>query len=147
MCLVVSAELGVEAQTRDCIQMAVKHGVSSAVVFVSKVDAVAESERDAVVATIVDSIEEQFNQHGIDFDASKSVSGSALLALKKTSRPLVYRQWSNWVDKSASSVAPIQISHTVSLKKYAEFRRKYHQDAIKSDVLHKIQPRYQYKRL
>ena len=45
LCLVVSAELGVEAQTTDCIKMALKHGVSKAVVFVSKVDVIEESER------------------------------------------------------------------------------------------------------
>ena len=59
LCLVVSAELGVEAQTRDCITMAVKHGVSSVVVFVSKVDVLEDSEQDAAVATIVDSIAEE----------------------------------------------------------------------------------------
>ena len=63
LCLVVSAELGVEAQTRDCITMAVKHGVSSVVVFVSKVDVLDDPEQDAAVATIVDSIAEELAQH------------------------------------------------------------------------------------
>jgi|GEM_PF-4746467 len=146
LCLVVSAELGVESQTRDCIKMAVKHGMSNAVIFVSKVDAIAESERDAVVATILDVIEAAFNQHELDFDRAKSVAGSALLALKKDTSSIGIPALEQLSINLETASAPIQISHTVSLKKYAEFRRTYHQDAIKWDVLHKIQPSYQYKR-
>ena len=50
LCLVVSAELGVEAQTRDCITMASM--VYRVAVFVSKVDVLDDSEQDAA-ATIV----------------------------------------------------------------------------------------------
>ena len=145
LCVVISAEHGVKAQTRECIKMAAKHGVSTAVVCVSKVDAVAESERDAVVATILDKVEEELNQHGIDFDGAKSVSGSALLALKKDNSSIGLPAMEQLVKSLETSTAPIQISNTVSLKKYAEFRRSYHQDAIKWQVLNEVQPSYEYK--
>ena len=38
-------------------------------------------ERDAVVATILESVEQELSSHDIDFDATQSVAGSALLAL------------------------------------------------------------------
>ena len=74
LCLVVSAELGVEAQTRDCIAMAAKY-MSKTAAFVSKVDAVDDGERDATVATILESVEQELSSHD-DFDATQSVAGS-----------------------------------------------------------------------
>lgn len=79
--LVVSAEDGVQAQTREHLVLAKYAGVAAVVVFVNRVDRVAAADRDVICEVVEVEVRAALSTAGFDGDVVEFVYGSAALAL------------------------------------------------------------------
>ncbi len=142
LCLVVSIADGVMPQTRELIALAKQGNLSKIVVFLNKVDEFDEEDREEIVGLVQMEVQELLENNGFNAGTEVFHSGSAWAAVNGEETTIGMESIKRLNDKLRSVTSASNESISKVLKGYEKFRRDYHVDAIKSDVLENVKPRY-----
>ena len=142
VCVVVACDDGVLSETRTLVERTREANVSKVVVYINKVDEFAESERAQMIALVQQEVADLLQTHGFDAGPEVFVSGSARDAYYEEDTAIGLQSIERLNTVLNDSISPIVITENQSLMGYKKFREDYHKDAIDSDVLADIQPRY-----